>query len=226
MAELAARNIRFSYRDCPPLFDDISFSVCSGETVVLIGGNACGKTTLLRILAGMLQPAAGEVRLNGELVAQLRSRVGLIFQNPDHQMIAATVEEEIALGLELRGTPQTVMRQLVGETLHKFDLEEIKTCSPERLSGGQKQRVALAAIMAMRPDFLLLDEPDSYLDAPSRRNLMQAVELVRTDTGIVWTTSHPRRHPPADRFLFLVDGKVQVLEDAERQTRFAADTRL
>ena len=215
MAELTARDLCFAFGDRPPLLDGLNLTVRTGETVVLAGENASGKTTLLRLLAGMLPPLRGRVRINGTSLAEQRGRVGILFQNPDHQMIAPTVEEEIALGLELRGTRPEVMRPVVDGLLERFDLKPMRSRSPESLSGGQKQRVALAAIMACRPLFLLFDEPDSYLDAPSRRDLLGAVEEIRGEVGMVWTTPNPRRRPRADRLLLLEGGQIRELSESE-----------
>jgi energy-coupling factor transport system ATP-binding protein len=215
MSELVATDISFAFAHRPALLDGLNLTVRTGETVVLFGENASGKTTLLRLLAGMLEPSRGAVRLNGIPIAEQCGRVGILFQNPDHQMIAPTVEEEIALGLELRGTAPDVMRPVVEKLLARFGLEQMRTRSPESLSGGQKQRVALAAIMAFRPLFLLFDEPDSYLDAPSRRDLLCAVEEIRSEVGIVWTTPNPHRHPRADGLLLLDQGRVRELSESE-----------
>jgi energy-coupling factor transporter ATP-binding protein EcfA2 len=215
VAELAATDLCFAFGHQPALFDGLNWTVRTGETVALLGENASGKTTLLRLLAGMLEPLRGAVRIDGTPIAEQRGRVGILFQNPDHQMIAPTVEEEIALGLELRGTPPEVMRPVVDNLLGRFGLEQMWSRSPESLSGGQKQRVALAAIMAFRPLFLLFDEPDSYLDAPSRRDLLSAVEEIRGEVGIVWTTPNPQRRPRADRLLLLERGRIRELSESE-----------
>jgi energy-coupling factor transporter ATP-binding protein EcfA2 len=183
--------------------------------VVLVGRNGCGKTTLLRILAGLLTPASGRVYIQGENEASPRNRVGILFQNPDHQMIAPTVEEEIALGLELRGEEPRVMRSVVDALLARFGLTELKASPPEALSGGQKQRVALAATMAWSPPFLLLDEPDSFLDAPSRRELLRGVDDVRGQCGVLWVLPHTRQLPEADRFLLLEQERVRECSRAD-----------
>jgi energy-coupling factor transport system ATP-binding protein len=218
VAELSATGLGFAFAGQPPLLDEVNLTVRTGETVVLIGENACGKTTLLRLLAGLLVPSRGEVRIDEIPLTEMRRRVAILFQNPDHQMIAPTVEEEIALGLELRGTPPEIMRPMVGDLLRRFGLEEMRTRSPESLSGGQKQRVALAAVMACRPLFLLFDEPDSFLDAPSRRDLLRAVEEIRRDVGMLWTTPNPRRCPPHDRLLLLECGLVRDYSGYEMAT--------
>jgi len=212
MPELVAQHLSFGFGDSP-LFRDMDLTLQSGEMVVCLGANACGKTTLLRLLSGLLAPATGRVYVRGTNGEALRNQVGILFQNPDHQMMAPTVEEEIALGLELRGTKPEIMRETVDSLLARFQLDALKHHPPQALSGGQKQRVALAAIMASKPHFLLLDEPDSFLDAPSRRELMTGVEEVRRDCGILWTTPHPRRMPAADKYCLLRGG---CLEDCSR----------
>ncbi len=170
MRELRAEQVSFGFAGQPPLLTDVSLNLGTGERVVLAGRNGSGKTTLLRILSGLLPPTGGRVYIHGESDESPRNRVGILFQNPDHQMIAPTVEEEIALGLELRGEQPSEIRRVVDGLLARFGLTELAASPPEALSGGQKQRVALAATMAWAPPFLLLDEPDSFLDAPSRRS--------------------------------------------------------
>jgi energy-coupling factor transporter ATP-binding protein EcfA2 len=170
---------------------------------------------LLRLLSGLLSPASGRVFVRGTEHPDVHNQVGILFQNPDHQMLAATVEEELALGLELRGVSPDVMRSTVENLLSRFQLEPFRNHSPQALSGGQKQRVALAAIMAVRPQFLLFDEPDSYLDAPSRRELLSAVEEIRADCGIIWATPHPRHMPLAERFALVRDGTLRECSEEE-----------
>ena len=206
MSGLKAENLRFRFGDGPEILRGVNLSVRPAEMVAILGENASGKTTLLRILGGLLSPADGVVTVDGVPLPQARERLGIVFQNPDHQMIAATVEEELAVGLELRGVPQAAMQIRVEELLRNFNLEMIRKSSPENLSGGQKQRVALAAIMATRPKFLLFDEPDSLLDAPSRAEFISAVEVVRHDCGVIWTSPHPKRMPKADHSFELRDG--------------------
>ncbi|RPH94101.1 ABC transporter ATP-binding protein [candidate division KSB1 bacterium] len=221
MAELRVNDVTFGYPGASPLLRRISFHITTGETVALVGENACGKTTLLRIMAGLLSPTEGQVTLDGRPGHEFSSRVALLFQNPDHQMIAATVEEEIALGMELRGVDPKRMRQVVDAFLVRFQLKDLKHRSPETLSGGQKQRVALAAVMALKPEFLLLDEPDSFLDGPSRREFRDAVDIVRSETGILWVSPDPRKMPAAHRFLFL-DNHVLVECTADELRQRAA----
>lgn len=211
MSELRAEDLCFHYADGTEVLRGVNLVVRRGELVAILGENASGKTTMLKLLAGLASPSSGCTTVDGVPVNRVRDRVGIVFQNPDHQMIAATVEEEIALGLELRGVPQTAMRPQVEELLSRFDLVALRSASPESLSGGQKQRVALAAVMVSRPDFLLFDEPDSLLDAPSRAEFDSAVEVIRASCGIVWTCPHPKRMPRSDRRFELRDGVLNPL---------------
>ena len=206
MSELKADDLHFHYADGTEVLRGVNLAVLRGEMVAILGENASGKTTLLKLLAGLVSPSSGSATVNDVPVHRVRDRVGIVFQNPDHQMIAATVEEELALGLELRGVPQSVMHFQVEELLSQFDLTGLRAASPESLSGGQKQRVALAAVMVSNPEFLLLDEPDSLLDAPSRAEFEKAIEIVRASCGIVWTSPHPKRLPKSDRRFELRDG--------------------
>jgi energy-coupling factor transport system ATP-binding protein len=215
MRELRAERVSFAYTDQSPVLTDVSFSLRTAERVVIVGRNGSGKTTLLRLLAGLFTPATGRVIISGEREESPRNRVGILFQNPDHQLIAATVEEEIALGLELRGEDPIRIRKAVDELLRRFELEAFAESPPDALSGGQKQRVTLAALMAWSPPFLLLDEPDSFLDAPSRRELMRGIEEVHESCGLLWVLPHARRLPEADRYLLLHEGCVTECSPTE-----------
>jgi len=208
VSELTASAVSFRFQNSGQILDHVEFSIRTAELAVIFGGNGSGKTTLLRILAGLLRPTEGEVLVDGKPVFERRGVVGMVLQNPDHQMIAATVEEEIALGCELRGMPREQMVRTVEALLTRFRLDLLRYRPPESLSGGQKQRVALAAAMSARPDILLLDEPDSFLDASSRREFVNSLEEVRKACGIVWVS--PRLRPPlsVDRCYELKNGRL------------------
>lgn len=215
MARLIIEDIEFRLPPNRTLFAGVTLSVAVGEFVTIIGANGSGKTTLLKIIAGLLAPSKGNVQTEESGSGIREPSVGIILQNPDHQMIAATVEEEIALALEFRGKPSSVIHKKVDDLIERFSLQELRKRSPESLSGGQKQRVAVAAIMAGEPRFVLFDEPDALLDAPSRKELMSAVSVIRPATGIIWTTPNPSRMPPADRCLFLNRGCLKVFDERE-----------
>jgi energy-coupling factor transport system ATP-binding protein len=227
VSELRAANVSFSYGGTVVL-ERLDLRVAVGEFVVIRGANGSGKTTLLKLLAGLLVPAEGRVTISDTPVAAQRNLTGLLFQNPDHQMMAPTVEEELALGLEMRGWSRADMRCRVDELLDEFDLRALAKRPPEALSGGQKQRVALAAIMAVRPRFLLMDEPDSYLDAPARKQLQAVLTSLRGTCGMVWTASRLQRTLPVDRFLILESGRLFAFAPAstivhEQLEMFAGD---
>jgi energy-coupling factor transport system ATP-binding protein len=211
MIRLVVEQLSFGYNSSALLFDRLNLNLNRGEFAVLAGKNGSGKTTLLRLLAGLLSPVSGRISVDGSTHSNLRGQVGLLFQNPDHQMIASSVEEEIALGMELKGMPPEQMRPVVDDLLRRYHLESEHAKAPEELSGGQKQRVALAAVMAGRPQFLLLDEPDSFLDAPSRRALLDMVRELEGECGILWTTSNLNRLPEADRYLRLEGGNISEM---------------
>lgn len=196
---LHVRDLAFAFGNGDQLFTGINLDVGKGETVVLFGGNGSGKSTLLRCIAGLLPYTDGEISIDESSATDLRSRIGLVMQNPELQMLAPTVEEEIALGLEFQGWERKQMKERVQEVMARYSLQDLRYRAPETLSGGQMQRVALAAIVAMQPAFLLLDEPDSLLDAPSRREFLQAVSKLGTEHGLLWACADAARLPQADR---------------------------
>jgi energy-coupling factor transport system ATP-binding protein len=208
VGELKAEGVHYRYGEGSEILHDVNLVVRHGELVAVLGENGSGKTTLLKLLAALLKPSDGKIAIDDSPVDQVRDRVGIVFQNPEHQMIAASVEEELALGMEFRGVPPEEMSRRVETEIKRFELESLRFESPESMSGGQKQRVALAAIMITNPEFVLFDEPDSLLDAPSRKDLAEAVSALRSSTGIVWTCPHPRRLPAADRYYELREGKL------------------
>jgi energy-coupling factor transporter ATP-binding protein EcfA2 len=207
---LRIRGLGFTFRDGFELFSSINFDLASDEFVVLFGGNGSGKSTLLRCLSGISSPACGEISIEPKSSSGLSMQVGLVFQNPEHQMIAPTVEEEIALGLELAGVHASEIEERVEGEIERFGLQEIRRRCPEELSGGQMQKVALASILILRPSFLLLDEPDSLLDAPSRREFMEAVNTIRADHGILWACADAERIPNASRYLLLTPSGIEA----------------
>jgi energy-coupling factor transport system ATP-binding protein len=207
--------VTFGFAGKRPILNDLGFKVETGEFVVIVGENGSGKSTLLRLLAGLLKPIEGRIVVAGTEHGKAERSVGIVFQNPDHQMIADTIEQEVALGMELRGVKREIMRAKAEQLLQRFSLQPIRNYSPEAISGGQKQRVAIAAMLAAEPDFMLFDEPDSLLDAPSRKELMRGVEEIRNECGIVWTTANPFRMPDASRFLLLQDGQLEESSRAD-----------
>ncbi len=167
------------------VLSDLSFTIADNEFVAMMGANGSGKTSLARCLNGISSPTAGEVLVDGlstrnpHNLIEIRRRVGMVFQNPDNQMVAPTVEREIAFGLENLGVPRDEMHARVDEMLECFKLTALRRRAPHELSGGEKQRVALAGVMVMQPRYLILDEPTSLLDYPSRVRLFETLAHLR-----------------------------------------------
>lgn len=203
---------------------DISLTIEEGEFVVIIGHNGSGKSTLAKLLNGLLLPASGQVIVDGKDTANkqhywsIRQQVGMVFQNPDNQLIATLVEEDVAFGPENLGVPTAEIVQRVEESLRQVDMFEYRRHAPHLLSGGQKQRVAIAGILAMRPRCLVLDEPTAMLDPRGRREVLETVRRLNRQENmtVVWITHHMAEAAQADRVLVMEEGAV-VMEGKPRE---------
>jgi len=201
------------------LLDDVSLSIRRGEYVALMGPNGSGKTTFVRHLNGLLLPSAGEVRVEGLRTSDpahleaIRRTVGLVFQDPDDQMVAVTVEDEIAFGLENRSWPRERMIERVEETLARFHLTHVRDRQTTSLSGGEQQRVAIASVWATDPVLLVLDEPTSMLDLPSALELLDLLDSLASRRTVIQVTQSVEEAQRARRVLVMVDGRI-VLDDA------------
>ncbi len=210
-----------------PSLDGVDLSIASGETVALAGPSGSGKTSLLRLLNALLLPTTGSVTVDGmdtrddESLWEIRRRVGLVFQNPDDQIVSTTVERELAFGMENLGLDRDEMRSRVETLLPMLGLEPLRDRPPHRLSGGEKQRVAVAAVLAMRPRHLLLDEPTSLLDARGRADLWTLLAELRSreERTVIHVTQFPEEIAYADRAIVLVEGRVVF--DASPRDLFA-----
>ncbi|MFQ5649046.1 MAG: ATP-binding cassette domain-containing protein [bacterium] len=219
-------NLHFQYRNpegAPvEVLTGIDLVVHAGESVALMGANGSGKTTLARCLNGLLQPTEGEVRIDGlntnenNQLPEIRRRVGMVFQNPENQIVSATVEREVAFGLENLAVPHDQMHAIVAEMLRVFHLEPYRLHPPHLLSGGEMQRLALASVMAMRPDVIIFDEPTSLLDPASRALLLELIAQLhqrnaRNQNPAVtplFITQSPEEALPFERLLVLHKGKI------------------
>lgn len=187
-----------------------------GEAVALVGASGSGKTTLLRLLDALLVPTRGTVLVDGMDTSdpshlwEIRRRVGLIFQNPDNQIVSTTVERELAFGMENLGVPSAEIARRVAAAISRFDLSGLRDREPHRLSGGEKQRVAIAAVLAMEPSYLALDEPTSLLDAAGRREVWRTLEELSSDERrtVVHVTQFPDEILLARRVIVLDGGAV------------------
>jgi energy-coupling factor transport system ATP-binding protein len=193
----------------------ISAQFQAGEIVALMGANGSGKTTFIRCINGLIQPTSGEVLIDGTPphgahLVEVRRKVGMVFQNPDNQIVATTVEREIAFGLENLGIPTIEMKSKVDLILRHFSLTEYRHTPPHLLSGGEKQRLALAAVIVMDPDYLILDEPTSLLDPQARQDLLRfLIHFRKEGMGIILVTQFSEEAMICDRLLIL-DGSIAL----------------
>ena len=219
---ITVRGLHHTYRpDTPeavPALRGLDLDVYSGECLALIGGNGSGKSTLAKHLNALLLPSAGEVRVDGldtrdpASVWAVRQRVGMIFENPDDQIIAAVVEEDVAFGPENLALPPAEIRARVDQALRALGLEELRRRPPHLLSGGQKQRLAIAGVLAMHPRCLILDEATTMLDPRGRQEVLDAaLRLCREDgLALVMITHAMEEAALADRIVVIAQGQVAL----------------
>ena len=186
--ELNAITVRYTEEDRPAL-KNVSLSIEQGEWVALIGHNGSGKSTLAKTINGLILPqegsvAVGDMLLNEENIWNIRKMVGMVFQNPDNQFVGSTVEDDVAFGLENQGIPRDEMVTRVKNALEQVRMEEFATREPARLSGGQKQRVAIAGVVALRPDIIILDEATSMLDPEGREEVISTIKKIKEENNL------------------------------------------
>ena len=219
---IECRGVSFSYDGAVPALDGVDLNIEDGEFFCILGGNGSGKSTFAKHLNALLQPDAGTVRINGmdasdpELVYDIRSTAGMVFQNPDDQLVATLVEDDVAFGPENLGVPSAQIAQCVREALKGVGLVGFERHETHALSGGQKQRVALAGVLAMEPRVLILDEASSMLDPRGRKGLMKACHALH-DRGmtIVMITHFMEEAAEADRVAVFRAGRVAMLGTPE-----------
>jgi energy-coupling factor transport system ATP-binding protein len=210
---VVCEEVYFSYAGAErPAVRDLSLCVSCGEYVGVLGPNGSGKSTLARLLNGLLAPESGRVRVAGYDPAEdpweVRRRLGILFQNPDNQLLAPYVEDDVAFGLENLGVARAEMRERVAEALAAVGLTGFERREPHTLSGGEKQRVALAGLLAVEPEVLVLDEPTSMLDATGRREVLARIAALRGDRTVLHITHHLDEILDADRVLVLNGGRL------------------
>ena len=212
------KNLKFKYNQDQTSYtlNDVSFHVKHGEWLSIVGHNGSGKSTTARLIGGLLVADSGQIIVDGqelteETVWDIRDKIGMVFQNPDNQFVGATVEDDVAFGLENKGLPYKEMVSRVQEALSFVGMMDFKDREPARLSGGQKQRVAIAGIVAMRPSILILDEATSMLDPEGRQELIQSIKAIRKEYGMtVLSITHDLDEVAlSDRVLVLKKGKVE-----------------
>ncbi|MGG5314748.1 energy-coupling factor ABC transporter ATP-binding protein [Enterococcus sp. AZ072] len=208
--------IEFSYQeDTPPALTDISFSINKGEWIAIVGHNGSGKSTLAKTINGLQMPQKGSVTVGGmtlseETVWDIRRMVGMVFQNPDNQFVGATVEDDVAFGLENQGIERSEMQNRVSNALEQVKMSSFATREPARLSGGQKQRVAIAGVVALRPDIIILDEATSMLDPEGREDVISTIQQIKeeNDLTVISITHDIDEAASANRILVMREGRL------------------
>ena len=212
------KNLSFRYKESQEYYDvkDITFHVKRGEWLSIVGHNGSGKSTTVRLIDGLLEAESGEIvidgqRLTEENVWNIRRQIGMVFQNPDNQFVGATVEDDVAFGLENQGLSRQEMKKRVEEALDLVGMLDFKKREPARLSGGQKQRVAIAGVVALRPAILILDEATSMLDPEGRRELIETVKEIRKDYDmtVISITHDLEEVAISDRVLVMKKGEIE-----------------
>lgn len=226
-------NITFRYQveDTIPALNDVSLSIHQGEWIAIIGHNGSGKSTLAKTINGLLLPEAGTIKINGQEVNEkniwdIRRNVGMVFQNPDNQFVGSTVEDDVAFGLENQGIPRDEMLIRVKESLEQVRMAEFMKKEPSRLSGGQKQRVAIAGIVALRPNVIILDEATSMLDPEGRLEVIATVKKIKEENNLtVLSITHDIDEAANANRIFVMK-KGQLIQEGTPEEIFSAGEKL
>ena len=234
--KIELKDICFSYEEDVNVLDNLSLKLSEGEMVAILGHNGSGKSTLSKIIMGLLDPSSGDIYIDGEAVClggvideakydEIRGKMGIIFQNPDNQFVGVTVQDDIAFGLENRRIERSEMAERVQKYSKLVDMEEFLLRNPESLSGGQKQRVAIAGVLAMETDLIILDEATSMLDPKGTREINEMIKKLKTldNKTIISITHNLEEAVLADRVIVLNKGKI-VLDGTPKDVLKEKDT--
>ncbi|MDG4507709.1 energy-coupling factor ABC transporter ATP-binding protein [Streptococcus suis] len=217
---IEVKNLKYKYNqeDEQYTLNDVSFHVKQGEWLSIIGHNGSGKSTTVRLIDGLLEAESGDIYIDGDALTidnvwDKRRLIGMVFQNPDNQFVGATVEDDVAFGLENQGIPLEEMRSRVDEALELVGMTDFKTREPARLSGGQKQRVAIAGVVALRPKIIILDEATSMLDPEGRLDLINIVREIKDRHGmtVISITHDLDEVALSDRVIVMKNGQVESI---------------
>ncbi len=216
MSLLTVENVSFSYDKKNNAVKDINFSLEKGEYVAVIGHNGSGKSTLAKLLNGLIKPDCGSVTVDGfssadkKSLFEIRKRVGVVFQNPDNQLVASIVEDDVAFGPENLGVPRKEIGERIDFALSAVGMESFRHSTPTRLSGGQKQRIAIAGVLALKPEILVLDESTAMLDPQGRKEVLEVVEKLNKEQGVtvITITHYMEETVNADRIVVMDKGEI------------------
>ena len=238
MALLTAQNVSFSYDKQTDAVKNVSLSVEKGEYVAIIGHNGSGKSTLAKLFNGLIKPDSGTITVDGfsshdkKSLFEIRKRVGVVFQNPDNQLVASIVEDDVAFGPENLGVPRQEIGTRIDFALKAVGMEKFRHSSPTRLSGGQKQRIAIAGVLALMPDVLVLDESTAMLDPQGRKEVLKVVEKLNKEQNVtvITITHYMDEVVCADKVYVINDGEIalygtpqQIFEQKDKIRQFGLE---
>ena len=217
MSAVEVSHLSFSYDGQNDVIKDVSFEIPKGSYTTIVGHNGSGKSTIAKLLIGLLKAKSGEIKilgntLNEENVYSLRNHVGIVFQNPDNQFIGSTVADDIAFGLENHCVPQEQMQAIIEDVAARVNMSNFLDSEPTKLSGGQKQRVAIAGILAIAPDIIIFDESTSMLDPQGKASINEQIQKLHDERNItILSITHDMEEVAQSEYVIVLkDGKVQM----------------
>lgn len=213
---ISIKNLNYTYPESKqPAINDVSLDIYKNEWLSIVGKNGSGKSTLTKLIDGLIEASSGTIAIAGQIINEeniweAREKVGIIFQNPDHQFVGATVEDDVAFGLENQGMPREQMVTEIDRALELVKMSDFKKRDPQSLSGGQKQRVAIAGVLATKPQIIIMDESTSMLDPDGRKTVLNLVQQLRKqqDLTIISITHDIEETELSQRIVILNDGKI------------------
>ena len=238
MALLKAEGVRFSYDKQVNAVNGVSLSVEEGQYIAIIGHNGSGKSTLAKLFNGLIKPDQGNIIVDGFSVLEkkdtfeIRKCVGVVFQNPDNQLVASIVEDDVAFGPENLGVPRAEIKERIDFALSAVGMEKFRYSSPTRLSGGQKQRIAIAGVLALKPKILVLDESTAMLDPQGRKEVLEVVKKLNKEQGVtvITITHYMDEVVEADIVYVMNDGEIamqgtpkQIFEQKDKLKQYGLD---
>lgn len=217
MSSVEVSHLSFSYDGQNDVIKDVSFEIPKGSYTTIVGHNGSGKSTIAKLLIGLLKAKSGEIKilgntLNEENVYSLRNHVGIVFQNPDNQFIGSTVADDIAFGLENHCVPQEQMQAIIEDVAARVNMSDFLDSEPTKLSGGQKQRVAIAGILAIAPDIIIFDESTSMLDPQGKASINEQIQKLHDERNItILSITHDMEEVAQSEYVIVLkDGKVEM----------------